>query len=64
MRKNKDLCWDKYDSLPQHYINTSPHSTLENSFPSLFEREPNKGLEDKGIPDNIAQEITTEELNT
>ena len=27
----------------------------------LFGREPNKGLEDVGIPDNIAQEITTEE---
>ena len=63
MRKNDDPCWHKYVSLAQHSINTSPHSTLENSSPYrvLFGREPNKGLEDVGIPDNIAQEITTEE---
>ena len=60
IRINKDPCWHKYASLAQHSINTSPHSTLENSSPHrvLFGREPNKRLEDIGIPDNIAQEIT------
>ena len=56
MRNNDDPCWHKYVSLAQHSVNTSPHSTFENSSPYrvLFGREPNKGLEDVGIPDNIA----------
>lgn len=63
MRKNNDPRWVKYVSLAQHSINTSPHSTLEYRSPYrvLFGREPNRGLEDMGIPDNIANDITTEE---
>ena len=47
----------------QHSIITSPHSGLDGRSPYrvLFGRNPIKGLEDIGIPDAIANDITTEE---
>ena len=63
MRKNRDPCWVKYVSLAQHSMNTSPHSTLENKSPYrvLFGRDPTKGLDELGIPENISKDINTEE---
>ena len=47
----------------RHSINASPHFTLEYQTPYrvLFGRDPVKGFRDLGIPDEIAQVITTEE---
>ena len=63
MRENNDPCWVKYDSLAQHSINKSPHSTLGNKSPYsvLFGREATGILDEFGIPDNISKDITTEE---
>ena len=63
MRKANDPCWVTYVPLAQHSINTSPHSTLENRTPYrvLFGRDPVKGLEDLGIPNEIANDVITEE---
>ena len=63
MRKANDPCWVTYVPLAQHSINTSPHSTLENRTPYrvLFGRNPVKGLEDLGIPNEIANDVMTEE---
>ena len=63
MRKSQDPCWVKYIPIVQHSINTSPHSTLEGNSPYriLFGREPVKGMEGLGIPDEIAADVTTEE---
>ena len=63
MRKNEDACCVKYVSIAQHSINTSPHSTLENKSPYrvLFGRKATKGLDELGIPENISNDITTEE---
>ena len=63
MRKTNDPCWVKYVNLAQYSINTSPHSTLQNNTPYriLFGREPVQGLENFGIPEEIAADVTTEE---
>ena len=63
MRKANDNCWVKFIPQAQYSINTSPHSALENKSPYrvLFGRDPVKGLEDLGIPDEIAEDIRTEE---
>ena len=63
MRKSKDPCWVKYVNRTQYSINTSPHSTLEYKTPYriLFGREHVQGLEEFGIPDEIAADVTTEE---
>ena len=48
--------------MVQYSINTSPHSTLENKSPYrvLFGRE-TRGMEQFGIPEEIAVDVTTEE---
>ena len=63
MRESKDPCWVKYVNRTQYSINTSPHSTLEYKTPYiiLFGREHVQGLEEFGIPDEIAADVTTEE---
>ena len=63
MRKAGDNCWTKYINMVQYSINTSPHSTLENKSPYrvLFGREPIRGMEQFGIPEEIAVDVTTEE---
>ena len=63
MRKANDPFWVTYVHLAQHSINISPHSTLENRTPYrvLFGRDPIKGLEDLGIPNEIANDVLTEE---
>ena len=63
MRKANDTCWVKFIPQAQYSINTSPHSALENKSPYrvLFGRDPVKGLEGLGIPDEIAEDIRTEE---
>ena len=62
MREAKEDNWVKFVPLVQHSINASPHSTLEYQTPYrvLFGRDPVKGFRDLGIPDEIAQDITTE----
>ena len=57
------LVGSKFIPQAQYSINTSPHSALENKSPYrvLFGRDPVKGLEDLGIPDEIAEDIRTEE---
>ena len=59
MRKSKV----KYVNRTQYSINTSPHSTLEykTRYRILFGREHVQGLEEFGIPDEIAADVTTEE---
>ena len=63
MRKAGDNCWTKYINMVQYSINTSPHSTLENKSPYrvLFGREQIRGMEQFGIPEEIAVDVTTEE---
>ena len=63
MREANNDNWVKFVLLVQHSINTSPHSTLEYQTPYrvLFGRDPVKGFRDLGIPDEIAQDIATEE---
>ena len=63
MRKSNVPCWTKYIPIVQHSINTSPHSTLSNKSPYrvLFGREPIQGLQEFGIPDNIADDVLNEE---
>ena len=60
MREANNDNWVKFVPLVQHSTNTSPHSTLEYQTPYrvLFGRV--KGFRDLGIPDEIAQDITTE----
>ena len=62
MRKALNDNWVKFVPLLQHSIITSPQSTLEYETPYrvLFGRDPVKGFRDLGIPDEIAQDITTE----
>ena len=59
MEKANDPSWENNVSLAQHSINASPHSTLENRTPYrvLFGRDPVKGLEDLGIPNEIANDL-------
>ena len=63
MRKSNDPCCVTYVPLAQHSINTNPHSTLKNRTPYrvLFGRDPVNGLEDLGIPNEIANVVITEE---
>ena len=65
MWKSKDPCWVKYVQVnrTQYSIDTSLHSTLEYKTPYriLFGREHVQGLEEFGIPDEIAADVTTEE---
>ena len=63
MGKSNDDCWVKYIPIVQHSINTSPHSTLQgnSSYRILFGRVPVKGMENFGIPDEMAGDVTTEE---
>ena len=62
MWKNKDTCWVKYIPIVQHSINTSPHSALADNSPYrvLFGRDPGRGMQDFGIPDEIANDVTTD----
>ena len=63
MRATKKDNWLKFVPLVQHSINTSLHSTLKYQTPYrvLFGRDPVKGFRDLSIPDEIAQDLTTEE---
>ena len=63
MREAKQDYWVKFVPLVLHSINTSPHSTLEylTLYRVLFGRDPVKGFRNLGIPDEIAQDLTTEE---
>ena len=64
-RKADNNNWVKFVPLVRHSINISPHSTLEYQTPYrvLFGRDPLKGR-DLGIPDEISQDVTTEEEYT
>ena len=63
MREAKEDYWLYFVPLVLHSINTSPHSTLEylTLYRVLFGRDPVKGFRNLGIPDEIAQDLTTEE---
>ena len=64
MRKAPNNNWVKFVPLVQHSISTTPHSTLEYQTPYrvLFGRDPVKGFRDLSVPDEIAQDIISEEL--
>ena len=63
MRDNSnDLCWVKYLNIVQYQKNTTYHSTIGvTPYEALYNHKPSSGLSDFGIPDEIAQDIHTEQ---
>ena len=63
MLKSKDPCWVKYVNRTQYSINTSPHSAVDYKTPYriIFGWEHVQGFKEFGIPDEIAEDVTTEE---